>query len=116
MSLTPTTVFDMQAELCSAMAHPMRLKVIHLLRNGAQKVNSIAEALQVHQSTISRHLSVLRKAGILVSTREGADIFYHVANPKIVNICETMHDVLAERESELSEILVQFEEMLSTQG
>jgi ArsR family transcriptional regulator len=53
----------------------------------------------------SRHLTVLRNAGILVVERHGTDVLYRIANPKILEVCDLMYAVLARRESRRSEIL-----------
>jgi ArsR family transcriptional regulator len=110
MTTNPASIFDLQAELCAAMSNPVRIKIVHLLREGPLRVNAIAEILEVSQPTVSRNLNVLRNVGILTSTRQGTDIIYQVANPKIVNICEMMRTVLAERENHRSEILNQLQE------
>lgn len=100
-----TTIFDLQAELCLAMGHSIRLQIVHLLRQGPRRVNDIARELRVGQATISRHLSVLRNVGILSSQRQGTDIIYKIANPRIPEICESMRMILAERETQRSEIV-----------
>ncbi|MFZ5902503.1 MAG: ArsR/SmtB family transcription factor [Chloroflexota bacterium] len=105
-----TTIFDLQAELCLAMGNSLRLQIVHLLREGPRRVNGIAEELGISQATISRHLAVLRNVGILSAQRQGTDMIYQIVNPKITDICETMRAVLAERETQRSEILQNFEE------
>jgi ArsR family transcriptional regulator len=102
------TIFDLQAELCLAMGHSVRVQIIHLLREGPKRVSDIAESLGLSQATTSRHLAVLRNVGVLVSQRQGTDIIYQIGNPKITDICESMRKVLAERESQRSEILQNF--------
>ena len=99
------TIFDLQAELCLAMGHSVRQQIVHLLREGPRRVNAIAEELDLRQATVSRHLAVLRNAGILAATRHGTDMIYRIANPRITEICETMRTVLAERETLRSGIL-----------
>jgi ArsR family transcriptional regulator len=103
------TIFDLQAELCLAMGNSVRLQIVHLLREGPRRVNSIAEELGIGQATISRHLAVLRNVGILSAQRQGTDVIYQIVNPKITDICETMRTVLAERENKRSEVLQNFQ-------
>jgi len=90
------------------MGHAVRLQIVHLLRDEPKRVSDIAEELQISQATISRHLAVLRNVGILSAQRQGTDIIYQIVNPKITDICEAMRTVLAERESQRSEILQSF--------
>lgn len=106
MSNYAESIFDLQAELCSAMGNPVRLKIVHLLREEPLRVSNISESLAIHQSTISRHLSILKRVGILSATRVGTDVVYEVATPKIVEVCEMMRELLAERETKRSEMLL----------
>lgn len=110
MSLYKPSIFDLQAELCLAMSNPTRLRIVHLLREGPQRVSDICRILETNQPTISRHLAVLRRAGILQTVRQGADVIYQVGNPKVVEICEMMRELLAERELQRSELISHFEE------
>ncbi|HRJ55428.1 MAG TPA: metalloregulator ArsR/SmtB family transcription factor [Anaerolineales bacterium] len=105
-----TTIFDLQAELCLAMGHSVRQQIVHLLHEGPKRVNAIAEELDIRQATASRHLAVLRNAGILSSTRHGTDIVYQIANPRITEICEMMRAVLAERANQRSGIFQNIQE------
>jgi len=98
-------VFETQAELCRAMANPLRMEILNLLRNGALKVNDIALATNHSQAAISRNLTVLRNADIVASRREGNNIFYHIANPKLMNACDLMREVLIEQANELSKLM-----------
>ncbi len=97
--------FELQAELCLALGHATRLRMLDLLKAGPQRVNQIAEHLQINQPTASRHLTVLRNAGLLSVRRHGADMLYQIANPKIIEVCDLIHAVLAKRENQRSEIL-----------
>ncbi len=100
--------FELQADLCLALGHPTRLRMLRLLKNGPRCVNEIAKQLEINQPTASRHLTVLRQAGILAAQRQGNDMMYRIANPKIIDVCDLMRAVLAKRESRRSEILQEF--------
>lgn len=100
-----TQIFDLQAELCRAMGHPIRLRIVHLLKDGPQPVLDIAQRLGISQPTVSRHLAILRNIGIALAERQGVEVIYRIANPKIVAVCDMMRAVLAEREEQRMEIL-----------
>lgn len=87
------------------MGHPLRIQIVHLLRDGPKRVNDIAEELEVNQATASRHLAVLRNTGILSTQRQGTDILYKITNSQVTEICEAMRSVLAEREYQRAEII-----------
>jgi DNA-binding transcriptional ArsR family regulator len=97
--------FELQAEICLALAHATRLRMVDLLKAGPQCVNKVAEQLQINQPTASRHLTVLRNAGVLTVQRHGSDMLYKIANPKIIEICDLIYAVLAKRENQRTEVL-----------
>jgi ArsR family transcriptional regulator len=99
------TIFEIQSHLCRTMSHPLRLEIVHLLRDGPRRVQDIAVSTGCSQSAVSRHLSVLRHGGILKTERHGQQILYQIANPKIVTICDLMRDVLMEEASRQSALI-----------
>ena len=98
-------VFEFQARLCQTLGQSIRLRIINLLKGGAQCVSSIAESLDVPQPTVSRYLKALRAAGVLTRRRRGAEVFYEISSPKIVEVCEMMRNILSERENHRLKIL-----------
>lgn len=103
-------IFEMQAELLHSMAHPLRLRIVHLLKDGPRSVNEISTALGSTQSSVSRNLAVLRSTGLLTAHRRGAEVFYEITNPKVVEVCEMMRKILAERESMQMSLFDRFRE------
>jgi ArsR family transcriptional regulator len=95
--MSPQTIFDVQARLCKSMGYPVRLEILHNLRNGPKCVNELSELLRQPQSTISRHLSILRSAGIVLADHRKQNIYYHVANLKLLGVCDLMREVLEEQ-------------------
>ena len=66
-----------------AFSDPIRLRILHLLRSGGELcVGDLVEILRVPQPTASRHLSYLRKAGLVATRKEGLWIFYTLAPAK----------------------------------
>jgi DNA-binding transcriptional ArsR family regulator len=90
------TIFKIQANLCRTMSHEFRLEIVHLLRDGPMRVMDIAASTGHSPSAISRHLSVLRHGGVLMTERHGQEIFHQIANPKMITICDLMREVLVE--------------------
>ncbi len=99
------TIFEVQAELCRCMSSPVRIMILHTLRPGPMRVTEIASASGHTQATISRHLAVLRSQGIVSFHREGQEIIYQIANPKIVNICDLMREILEEEAAHRSRLV-----------
>jgi len=104
--MVDTTIYDLQAELCHSMSHPVRLQIIHLLFEGAKKVGDITLLSGLEQCTVSRHLAILKRNGVVTSHRHGQEMIYSVANPKIVEVCNLMRVVLSEQVAERSKMIL----------
>jgi ArsR family transcriptional regulator len=65
-----------QSEIFKALAHPTRVQILQLLRNGEKCVCEIVPALKMEQPNVSRHLYVLKKEGILSCRKEGLKVIY----------------------------------------
>jgi len=99
------TIFEMQAEVCKTIANPKRLEIIHCLKEGEKTVSELVEILGVPKANVSQHLAVMRTKGVLVNRRDGVNIYYSISNPKVVQACTLMKDVLTEQMRERSKLL-----------
>jgi ArsR family transcriptional regulator len=91
------TVYELQAEISKTLANPIRLAILHSLRDKEKTVNELAMLLGVRQSNLSQHLAVLRQRGIVKTRKQGASIFYRVFNPKINQACDMVREVLMDQ-------------------
>lgn len=79
------------AEILKALAHPVRLCIVHGLINcDGSNVTNIQSCLNVPQSTISQHLAKLKSSGIIKGERKGLEIVYKVNNDKVRDLIETL--------------------------
>jgi ArsR family transcriptional regulator len=97
-------IFQLHAEICKTLSNPIRLEILSLLRDQKKSVNEIAALTGVRQATISQHLAVLRQRGVVSTRREGINVYYDVANPKITRACDLMREVLFEHIASMNEI------------
>ncbi|PKN45617.1 MAG: transcriptional regulator [Deltaproteobacteria bacterium HGW-Deltaproteobacteria-17] len=72
---------SMRAEIFKAMGHPSRLLILDTLAVGPRPVTDLANLVGDNMSTVSRHLSVLRAAGLIDSRRSANQIFYYLKVP-----------------------------------
>lgn len=77
--------FELQAEVIQALAHPIRLAIVDLLRSGEVCVCDIAAAIGAERSNVSRHLAVMSRGGIVRTRREGLKVFYSLRTPCILD-------------------------------
>ena len=88
---TKTDNLENTAEVLKVMAHPIRLKIIeNLIDNGPANVGSMQEKFHIPQPTVSSHLGKLRRAGVLISRRNGTEIYYKVENEFILNLASAL--------------------------
>jgi len=74
---------EIRAKIIKAMAHPVRLMMIDLLKTGEHSFSQIFDLFKLDKSTVSKHLLVLKEAGILSSRKEGIDMIYRLDVPCI---------------------------------
>lgn len=87
-------IFELQADLLKALAHPRRLEIIHLLRDQQLCVSDIYEMLDLPQANISQHLMILRDAGVVTTTRDGKQVFYTLADPRVIAASDLLREIL----------------------
>jgi DNA-binding transcriptional ArsR family regulator len=79
-----------KAEFFQALAHPTRIAIVELLRDGELSAGALIERLGVEQANASQHLTVLRSKHILVNRKVGNQVFYSVRNPLILDVLDIM--------------------------
>lgn len=68
-----------QAKIFKSLGHPSRLLMVHALREGEKCVCDLQSLIGADMSTVSRHLAVLREAGVVKSEKRGVNIYYTLA-------------------------------------
>jgi ArsR family transcriptional regulator len=81
---------DVEAASFSALAHPLRLKILEKLRTGPCCVCKIIPHVGGEQSNVSHHLAILRRAGIVHCVKKGKEMWYEVADPRVFEIVDAM--------------------------
>ena len=98
------TIYQLQAEISKTLAHPLRLAILHNLKSGEKTVNQLTQTIGASQSNISQHLAILRQRQIVKTRKDGTNIYYRVASPKISQACDMVREVLIEQLSQKQEI------------
>jgi DNA-binding transcriptional ArsR family regulator len=82
------------AEVLKAMADPTRLKILHCLHLGERCVSDILQVVGGSQANVSKHLSVLKRAGLVDNRRDGLNVFYRITDEGVFTICRNVCDSL----------------------
>jgi DNA-binding transcriptional ArsR family regulator len=101
-------LYKLKAELCKTFSDPKRLMIISELRGGEKSVGELVQTLQTPQAAVSRHLAILRHRGVVKARREGVNVFYSLANPKIIDACDIVHEVLLDQMARNKELAAKF--------
>lgn len=91
------TQYEARAEVLKAMAHPSRLLIVDELAKGERCVCELTEMIGADVSTVSKHLSLLKNAGIVMDEKRGTQVFYTLRVPCVVNFFSCVEAVLKER-------------------
>ena len=95
MNKLDASKYETMAEIFKAFADPTRLMILKLLsENECMCVCKIIDELKKPQSTISRHLSMLKKSGLIKARKERTWNYYYIVNPKVKNIIATMDEIV----------------------
>jgi ArsR family transcriptional regulator len=104
----PDTLRRFKAEFFQALAHPTRIAIVELLREGELSAGALIERLAVEQANASQHLTILRTKHIVVNRKVGNQVFYSVRDRLILEVLDVMkryfHAQLAEGQAMLHEI------------
>jgi DNA-binding transcriptional ArsR family regulator len=78
-----------KAELFKALGHPVRIRILELVRSGERTVSELQTELGIEASSVSQQLAVLRARQLVVGRKEGTSVYYRVADPKVFNLLDT---------------------------
>ncbi len=97
--------FEARARIIKAMAHPTRLFFVEQLSLGERCVCELTEMVDADVSTISKHLAVLKSAGILKDEKRGARVYYSLKVPCVLNFFSCVETVLKATAAEQAELV-----------
>lgn len=98
-------LFEKQAEIAKAIAHPLRIAIVNFLKDGEQCVCDIAEHTGSERSNVSRHLSVMVNAGLLEFRKEGLKVIYSLKYKCIVDFFTCVSNVLKQQVKDNEKLL-----------
>ncbi len=86
-------VDNFRAEIFKTLGHPLRIKILRLIRSGEKNVSQLQESLGLDASVTSQHLMALRAKNLVTARREGAKVFYTVKDPKIYQLLDLAREI-----------------------
>ncbi len=98
-----------RAEFFKALAHPLRIKILDSLRTGECGVNELCSRVGAEQSNLSQQLALLRSRNIVVSRKNGSNVFYSVRDPEIFRLLDVARDIFNNHLIGLADLLSQLQ-------
>ncbi len=95
----------MKADFFRTLGHPARVRILELLRDGERSVGDLQAALELDSSGTSQHLSVLKRAGMLESRKDGTSVYYRVKDPRTFQLLEVARQILTAQLEETRALL-----------
>jgi ArsR family transcriptional regulator len=95
----------MHAELCSGISDPNRIAILYALSECPNNVSTLTERLRLPQSTVSRHLRILRNSGLVNYHRLGREVVYELSDDRVIEALELLRLVLNDRINSHSQLI-----------
>jgi len=100
-------LYQAKAELFRTLGHPVRIRVLELLQDGPRPVHELLADIEVESSNLSQQLAVLRRTGLVSSSRDGSTVLYTLATPDVAQLLLYGRRILATMWTEQEELLAE---------
>ena len=88
------------SEVFKVLSEPLRLKILDALRDGEKNVAELIRLTASQQANVSKHLGIMRNAGLVAGRRKGRNIYYSVKDKRFYTLCDNVCEHLAKRHEE----------------
>ncbi len=90
-------LYKMHADFCKFMGSPKRIEILFVLGNGEKCVDELAQIMGINIPNVSQNLAIMKDRGIVESRRDGTKIYYRLSNPKVLEACMIVRDLMFEQ-------------------
>lgn len=88
------SIYEVKAEFFKTLAHPARIRVLELLRDGERSVSELIPDVGLEPSHLSQQLGVLRRANVITGRKDGSSVYYSVSDRRIFDLLESAKLIL----------------------
>lgn len=96
---------ELKSELFKALSNPVRIRILDELRLGERTVTEIRDKLEIELPNVSQQLTVLKTNNLVVARKQGVNIYYSCANPKLFKLLDVAKEIFQAQLSDLQEAL-----------
>lgn len=98
-------LYRFKSDFFKGLAHPVRIRILELLRDGEKSVSELQPHLGIELPNISQQLAVLRAGGIIAGRKEGSSVFYSVKNSRVFQLLDVARDIFEQSLNQMVEVL-----------
>jgi len=91
-----TPLYQLKAEFFKTLGHPTRIRVLELLGQRERAVSELLPEVDVEPANLSQQLAVLRRAGLVVTRKEGSSVYYSLTSPEVAELLRVARVILTE--------------------
>jgi ArsR family transcriptional regulator len=103
-------VHEVKANLFRVLGHPVRVRILELLRDGERSVGALQAELGLDSGGTSQHLAALRRIGLVESRREGTSVFYRVGDEHVFDLLADARSIIGRQLAEQQSILLELDQ------
>jgi ArsR family transcriptional regulator len=107
-------LYQAKADLFRTLGHPVRIRVLELLQDGPRPVRELLDAIEVESSNLSQQLALLRRAGLVTSSRDGASVLYTLSTTDVAELMRAARRILTSMLSDQQELLTELRTIAET--
>ncbi|MBI2818082.1 MAG: winged helix-turn-helix transcriptional regulator [Acidobacteria bacterium] len=109
-------LYRLHADMCKVFSHPTRLQILNVLQERETTVSNLAERLGIAIGNLSQHLNMMKQRRVLVSRKGGNNVYYRLANPKMLKAFDLIREILLEQMQHESALVRHLERTQRLQG
>ncbi len=102
-----TPSYQVEAEFLKTLAHPARIRILEVLRDGERPVSELIPEVGIEPSHLSQQLGVMRRANLIQARKVGSNVYYSVGDPMLFELLEVAKRVIRTSLAGTQELLEQ---------
>lgn len=102
---TQPPIYALKAEFFRGLGHPVRVRILQLLRDGELSVGALQVELELDSSGTSQHLAALRKQGLVTSRKDGTSVYYSVKDDRTLMLLQLAKTIISSNLEENRQLL-----------
>lgn len=100
-----TPIYRIKAEFFKVLAHPARIRVLEVLREGERSVGDLVPEVGIESSHLSQQLGIMRRANLVQARKEGSTVIYSVGNRELFDLLDVARSIITSSLSESQDLL-----------